>query len=42
MADLVAGTAYVHIERPPANAYAWTWYDTYLAERDPARKPKLV
>lgn len=40
MADLVAWTALASIERSPRNEFASGWYETYLAERDPRRKPQ--
>lgn len=40
MADLVAWTAYAHIDRHVSNEFAWNWYANYLAERDPQRGPQ--
>lgn len=42
MADLVAWTAYTCINRHKGNEFAWDWYSTYLAERDPFREPQEV
>lgn len=42
MADLVAWSAYVQIDRHPAHQFAWEWYETYLAERDPRRTPPQI
>ncbi len=42
MADLVAWSAYVAVERFPGQAFAWGWYDKYLAERDLARAPQEI
>lgn len=39
MADLVAWCANATLDRHPNNEFAWLWYDTYLAERDPSRGP---
>lgn len=39
IADLVAWCAYVAIERHPRHAFAWDWYEEYLAIRDPNRVP---
>jgi hypothetical protein len=39
MADLIAWSAYAAVDRHPRNDFAWDWYERYLAERDPARKP---
>lgn len=39
MADLVAWSAYVSVERHPPAEFAWDWYTDHLAERDPQRKP---
>lgn len=42
MADLVAWSANVHIDRHPGNEFAWEWYSTHLAERDPRREPQQI
>lgn len=42
MADLVAWSANAHVDRHPGNQFAWGWYDTYLAERDPLRFPQEI
>lgn len=42
MADLVAWSANAHIDRRPGNEFAWEWYSSYLAERDPLRGPQEV
>lgn len=39
MADLVAWTALAAIESNRRNDFAADWYETYLSERDPMRKP---
>ncbi|WP_281166925.1 DUF3800 domain-containing protein [Aestuariimicrobium sp. T2.26MG-19.2B] len=42
MADLVAWTANVHIDRYEGNQFAWEWYSTHLGERDPHRGPREI
>ncbi|WIJ46076.1 DUF3800 domain-containing protein [Curtobacterium citreum] len=42
MADLVAWSANAHVARHERNAFAWHWYERYLAERDPMRRPQPV
>lgn len=42
MADLVAWSANAHIDRHEHNKFAWEWYTTYLAERDPRRAPQEI
>ncbi|SEE67287.1 DUF3800 domain-containing protein [Ruania alba] len=42
MADLVAWSAMAHVDRHEANIFAWSWYQTYLSERDPWREPQQV
>lgn len=42
MADLVAWTASVHVDRYPGNAFAWEWCSGYLSERDPRRTPQEI
>lgn len=42
MADLVAWSANAHIDRHPGNEFAWEWYSTHLAERDPHRQPQEI
>ena len=39
MADIAAWTALAAIESNRRNEFAASWYETYLAERDPLRKP---
>lgn len=39
MADLVAWSANSYVDHHKGNEFAWDWYSTYLAERDPARAP---
>lgn len=39
MADLVAWSANAHVDPHPGNRFAWDWYSTHLAERDPRRAP---
>lgn len=39
MADLVAWSANVHLNRHPKNAFAYNWYVDYLSQRDLAREP---
>lgn len=40
MADLVAWSAYAAVDHHPRNEFAWGWYEKYLAERDPRRRPQ--
>ncbi|CAM3723856.1 DUF3800 domain-containing protein [Occultella aeris] len=42
MADLVAWSANVTIDRHARNEFAWEWYSTFLAERDPARGAQAI
>lgn len=42
MADLVAWCANSHHDRHTGNEFAWEWYSTYLAERDPLRQPQRI
>ncbi len=42
MADLVAYTANLHLNRHAGNAFGWAWYDTYLASSDVAGGPRLL
>jgi hypothetical protein len=42
MADLVAWSANASIDRHEKNSFAWDWYDTYLSERDPSRRPQVI
>lgn len=42
MADLVAWTAAAHLDRPQENEFAWDWYATHLAQRDPCREPQEI
>jgi len=42
MADLVAWTAHVAVDQHAGNEFAWDWYDTYLAQRDPDRGPQPI
>ena len=42
MADLVAWSAYAHLDRHARNRFAWRWYSEYLSERDPSRAPREV
>lgn len=42
MADLVAWSANAHLDRVDGNRFAWTWYETYLSERDWARIPQEI
>lgn len=42
MADLVAWSAYAHVDRHPGNEFAWTWYSTHVAERDLDREPQSI
>jgi len=42
MADLVAWSANVHVDRHAGNEFAWEWYSHHLAERDPRRMPEEI
>lgn len=42
MADLVAYTANLHLNRHEGNAFGWTWYETYLVGSDAAAGPRLL
>lgn len=42
MADLVAWSANAHLTRHPKSEFAWDWYSTYLAERDPYGAPRQI
>lgn len=42
MADLVAWSANAHVDRVSGNEFAWGWYENYLSERDPARRPQQI
>lgn len=42
MADLVAWSANAHVDRHRGNQFAWDWYSTHLAERDPHREPQEI
>lgn len=42
MADLVAWSANVHLNRHPKNAFAHNWYSDYLAPRDLHREPQSI
>ncbi|WP_345439148.1 DUF3800 domain-containing protein [Microbacterium gilvum] len=42
MADLVAWSANASLDRHPSNEFAWEWYSSYLAERDPQREPRPI
>ena len=42
MADLVAYTANLHLNRHPGNAFGWTWFDHYLAGSDASAGPRLL
>lgn len=42
IADHVAWCANAHLDDHPKNAFARTWYDQYLAERDPNRTPRQL
>ncbi|MDO4897857.1 MAG: DUF3800 domain-containing protein [Rothia sp. (in: high G+C Gram-positive bacteria)] len=42
MADLVAWSAYSTVNRHPSQKFAWSWYQDYLAVRDPRRSPMLL
>lgn len=40
IADLIAWCAFVATEKHPSHAFAWDWYDEFLAVRDPFRGPR--
>ena len=42
MADLVAYTAFTHLNRHHNNRYGWNWYDDYLSQRDPRGGPTAI
>jgi hypothetical protein len=42
MADLVAWSANATLDRHANNEFAWHWYETFLAERDPSRRPEPI
>lgn len=42
MADLEAWSANAHVDRHQGNEFAWGWYATHLAERDPRREPEEI
>lgn len=42
MADLVAWSAHVHVDRHAGNEFAWDWYTKHVAERDPNREPQPI
>lgn len=42
MADLVAWSANAHVDRVNGNEFAWSWYERFLSERDPARAPQEI
>jgi hypothetical protein len=42
MADLVAWSANAYLDQHDSNQFAQQWYETYLAERDPARRPQQI
>lgn len=42
MADLVAWSAHVHVDRHAGNEFAWDWYTTHVSERDPNREPQPI
>ncbi|GAA1441767.1 hypothetical protein [Leifsonia poae] len=42
MADLVAYTAYAHVNKHSLNEFAWDWYTRYLAANDPAGSPQQI
>ncbi len=42
MADLVAYTANLHLNRHSGNAFGWAWYDDYLADSDGSAGPRLL
>lgn len=42
MADLVAWSANAYLDRVDGNQFAWSWYETYLSERDRARVPQEI
>lgn len=42
MADLVAYTAYTHLNRHQGNQFGWTWYEDYLRPKDVNGGPKRL
>lgn len=42
MADLVAWSAHVHVDRHAGNEFAWDWYTKHVSERDPNREPQPI
>lgn len=42
MADLVAYTAFCHLNRHEGNEFAWDWYENYLVFRDCQRGPQQI
>lgn len=42
MADLVAWSAYAHLDRHAGNEFAWDWYVHSLVERDRSRAPTEI
>ncbi|CAM3744197.1 DUF3800 domain-containing protein [Micrococcus flavus] len=42
MADLVAYTAFCHLNRHAGNVYAWNWYADHLAASDTRRGPRPI
>ncbi|NYF18458.1 hypothetical protein HDC37_003322 [Microbacterium sp. AK009] len=42
MADLVAYTAFTHLNRHSGNEFGWTWYEDYLLGKDVNGGPKRV
>jgi hypothetical protein len=42
IADLVAYTANMHLNRYNGNSFGWTWYEDYLAPRDPYGEPRKL
>jgi hypothetical protein len=42
MADLVAYTTNLHLDRYTGNEFGWEWYRTYLSPLDPNELPRLL
>lgn len=42
MADVVAYTAFCHLNRHRGNEFAWNWYEQYLAPRDVRQGPQEI
>lgn len=42
IADLVAYTANLHLNRHAGNEFGWGWYADYLSARDPQRLPQRL